>query len=603
MSRRVRTALPVALLVLLLAAPLVMRYQSARSGAYGSGLLDDALERYGVFFEEVSEAVGIRFAHRAPELDGRLSHIMPQVASMGAGVSVVDFDRDGWNDLYYTNSGEGSYNALFHNRRDGTFEDVAMEYGVADVNSGGTGVSMGSVWGDYDNDGYEDLFLYKWGRPELYRNEGGTGFSRVTESSGLPAWLNANTAIWFDFDADGLLDLFVGGYYPETIDLWNIPHTRIMPESFEYAENGGRNFLFRNLGNGRFEDVAERVGLTSRRWALAAAATDLTGDGFPDLVIANDYGNDELYVNRSGRSFEEVGARARVGHAPKSGMNVAFGDILNEGVYAIHISNISEEGLLIQGNNLWLPRREGSGEVPLYDNLATSMGVELGGWSWSGQFGDLNNDAYMDLVLTNGYISADRSGDYWYDFTKIAGGNRAIISDAANWPDMKGRSLSGYQQKHLWLNDGAGRFREVAQAVGVKDLLDGRALALVDLWNRGVLDVVVANQRGPALVYRNAGVGSGNWIGFDLVGSSSNRSGIGARVSLYWGDHLQIQDVLGGSGYCSQNQRRLHFGLGGALTVDRAVVHWPSGQVQTIERPAINRLHPVREGVTSFAIN
>ena len=188
--------------------------------------------------------------HDAPTLDPKLAHIMPQVASMGAAVSVVDVDRDGLPDLYVTNSKEGSKNRLFRNRGDGTFEDVAERLGVADLNHAETGVSMGAVWGDYDNDGFDDLFLYRWGRPELFHNDRGQGFTRVTGMAGLPAWANVNTAVWLDFDRDGRLDLFVGGYYPESVNLWKLADTRMMPESFEYANNGGRKYLFRNLGGG-----------------------------------------------------------------------------------------------------------------------------------------------------------------------------------------------------------------------------------------------------------------------------------------------------------------------------------------------------------------
>ncbi len=244
---------------------------------------------------------------------------------------------------------------------DGTFKDVAGELGVADVNQAGTGVSMGAVWGDYDNDGYEDLFLIKWGRPELFHNDKGRGFHRVSEAS-FPPWINANTAVWFDYDGDGLLDLFVGGYYPENVDLWHLTTTKMMPDSFEYANNGGRKYLFHNLGDGKFEEVSAKVGIDSRRWALAAAAADLRGTGHPDLFVANDYGVSELYLN-DGKRFEEAGKRTGVGFAPKSGMNVSFGDIFNQGRYAIYVSNISEDGVLIQGNNLWVPK-EGTRRGP-----------------------------------------------------------------------------------------------------------------------------------------------------------------------------------------------------------------------------------------------
>ena len=592
---RVARIILVIVFVCLLAVPLVMRRIAARRERVNNSLgASAALSRYGFHFEEVAKTSGINFTHQAPTLDHRLDHIMPQVASMGAAVSVVDFNRDGWADLYVTNSGEGSKNALFKNDHDGTFTDVAEQLGISDLNQAGTGVSMGSVWGDYDNDGYEDLFVYKWGKPELFHNDAGQRFTRVTEKAGLPSWVNANTAVWFDYDGDGKLDLFLGGYYAEDVDLWHLKNTRMMPESFEYAKNGGRKYLFHNLGDGTFEEVSQKLGIDSRRWALAATVADLRGDGHPDLFIANDYGISELYFN-DGKQFHEVGKQTGVGFSPKSGMSASVGDILNQGRYSIYVSNISEEGILIQGNNLWMPRDGTSGDAVQYDNLARAMDVEIGGWSFGAQFGDLNNDGTLDLYLVNGYVSLDRNQNYWYDFSKIAGGNSTIISDAAQWPAMDGRSLSGYQQKRVWLNDGAGKFVNVAQAVGASDVFDGRSVALVDLWNRGVLDVVVANQRGPVLVYKNNVTPENKWIDFELEGSASNRSAIGAEVRLFWDGREQVQQVSGGSGFCAQNQRRLHFGVGKNPHIEKAEIRWPSGKIETIEKPVVGRVYKIKE--------
>lgn len=599
--RRYTRALLAVIFVGLLLTPFLVRRFSRSAAVPETTTPAAAATQYGFRLTESAKASGLDFVHEAPTLDSRLAHIMPQVASMGAAVSVVDVDRDGLSDLYVTNSKEGSRNRLFRNRGAGRFADEAERLGIADVNRPDSGVSMGAVWGDYDNDGFDDLFLYRWGRPELFHNDGGQRFTPVT-TAGLPAWANVNTAVWLDFDRDGRLDLFVGGYYPESVNLWKLADTRMMPDSFEYATNGGRKYLFRNLGGGRFDEVSERVGLVSRRWALAAVAADLRGTGYPDIFIANDYGVAELFANDQGR-FREIGRDSGVGYAPKSGMNASAGDVLNQGRFALYASNISEEGLLLQGNNLWVPSGDAGG-MPRYENLARSMGVDLGGWSFGAQFGDLNNDGFLDIYLVNGYVSASRQDSYWYDFSKVAGGNKLVISDAKNWPAMGSRSLSGYQQKRVWISDGAGRFVDVAQMVGATDRFDGRSVALADLSNRGVLDVIVANQRGPLLLYRNEVAPGRAWIGFDLEGSCrsdapaspcSNRGAIGARVTLFWSGQQQVQEVSGGSGFSAQNQRRLHFGLGAGATVDKAVIRWPSGKIQELPHPAPNRVHKIEE--------
>src|SRR5699024_6210877 len=226
-----------------------------------------ALERYGFNLEEVSSKIGIDFIHKSPKLDPILAPIMPIIASMGASVAVTDFNNDGWIDIYLTNSRKGTKNALYKNLGNGKFKNVAAEMGVAKLNMDKKGVSMGAVWGDYDNDGYPDLFVYRWGKPVLFHNNHGRDFTKVPENrTDFPNWVNANTAIWFDYDDDGYLDLFLGGYYRPSLNLWHLKTTEIMPESFEYAYNGGQNYLFHNNGDGTFTEVAEEMGLTSHQW-------------------------------------------------------------------------------------------------------------------------------------------------------------------------------------------------------------------------------------------------------------------------------------------------------------------------------------------------
>jgi hypothetical protein len=561
-----------------------------------------ALKRYGFHLRECSRECGIDFKHESPKLlDRKLKHIQPIIASMGASVTVVDFDGDGLLDLYVVTGREGGKNCLYRNNGDGTFTDVAGKMGVADLNEPGTGVCQGAVWGDFDNDGYEDLFVYKWGKPELFRNVGGKRFERVTKTAGLPEWVNANSAIWLDFDRDGHLDLFIAGYWSDDVRLGKLDSTRMMPESFEFANNGGRKYLLRNRGDGTFEDVTEKMGIMSTRWTLALQAADLCGSGYPDIVLANDYGVSEFLCNKGGKRFEEIGRQTGIGVKPKSGMNVSLGDFLNTGEMAIYISNISAPGTLVQGNNLWVPQQpHKKGDPPRYINAATDLKVALGGWSWGAQFGDLNNDGWLDLYLTNGYISANPKESYWFHYGIIAGGNKEIIGDALLWPAIKNRSLSGYEQKCLWWNR-RGEFIDIAPAAGVKDHFDGRAVVMVDLFNRGVLDVVVANQNGPLLLYKNSVAPGRDWIQFQLTGSKSNRSAIGAQVRVFWtmkgADRTmeQVQVVSGGNGYASQNMRRLHFGLGEDAKIEKVAIQWPSGQTQTLSAPKLNFLNPIVE--------
>jgi enediyne biosynthesis protein E4 len=605
--QRIAWVIWTAQLVAGLAAVYVLNARAAGTSSPGGNA---SIGRYGFRLERADAQAGIDFTHQAPTFDARLAHIMPQVASTGASVTVVDFDRDGWLDFYATTSNAGGLNRLYRNRGDGTFVDVAPALGIADVNRADTGASMGAVWGDYDNDGFEDLLLYRYGRPELFRNQQGQSFEAVTDRAKLPRWVNANAATWLDFDRDGRLDIFLAGYFDERIDLWHLQTTRIMPESFEYANNGGRKYLLRNRGDGSFEDVTTAMGIGSRRWTLAVAAGDLRGTGYPDLFLANDYGVPELFANEGGKRFVEIGRDTGVGTTPKSGMNASFGDIFNDGRLAIYKTNISEPGVLVQGNDLWVPEigagghspsptgsggHSSTGAPPAFENLASSLGVDLGGWSWGAQFGDLNNDGNQDLYLVNGYVSAGERSSYWYDFSEIAVGHSTIIGDASNWPAMRGRSLSGYQRKRVWLNDGLGRFTEVAQVVGASDTYDGRAIALADFGNRGALDVIVANQRGPVVLYRNQVAPGRRWIQFQLEGTRSNRSAIGARVELQWSGHRQVQELTAASGFAAQNQRRLHFGLGAATAIDRAIIRWPSGQQQTIEHPQLDTLHRITE--------
>ena len=532
---------------------------------------------------------GIHFVHRMAKLDPRLANVEPYIAALGAGVSVTDFDGDGWRDLYFTNSRFGELNALYRNKGDGTFEDVAARVGVADLNRPGEGVSMGSVWGDFDNDGHEDLLVYRYGYLALLRNVDGRRFEDVTEAAGLRKWINSNGAIWLDYDRDGRLDLYVTAYFRDSVDLWNVTSTRIMHNSFEFATNGGGNRLFRNRGLGRFEDVTERLGVGSTRWTLAAASADFNGDGWPDIYLANDYGPEELFLNQRGRRFEL--STAGLESESKSGMSVALGDVYNRGRLDVFVTNISARGYIFQNNNLRLNELS---ERSRFTNVADPV-VADAGWAWGAQFADFNNDGTVELFVANGFISASRRRDYWYSMSKIAGAHRSLFEDARTWPSFGDASLSGYEPARVYINRGVSGWADVAKVVGVTDDLDGRAVAIADLSNRGAQDVIVANQGQPALLYRNYPDSGNHWIAFDLVATTSNRSAIGAEVVIEYGGGKSRRVVDGGSGFASQNDRRPHFGLGRAERVDRALIYWPSGTVQVVRDPLVDRVNRVVE--------
>jgi hypothetical protein len=544
--------------------------------------------RPGFVLRDATAAAGIAFTHRRPAFDPRIAGIEPHVAALGASVSVADFDGDDKPDLYFTNSRFGAPNALYRNRGDGTFEEVGGTAGLADLNRAGEGVSMGAVWGDFDNDGREDVAVYRYGFLSLFRNVDGRRFEDVTAGAGLRRWVNSNGAIWLDYDRDGLLDLYVTAYFRD-VDLWHLTTTRIMHDSFEFATNGGKNLLFHNLGGGKFEDVTDRMGVGSTRWTMAAASADFNDDGWPDIYLANDYGPEELYLNDSGRRF--ILTTAGLESESKSGMSVTLGDAFNRGRLDAFVTNISERGYLFQNNNLRLNQMPEAGR---FRNVAEGE-IADAGWAWGAQFGDFNNDGANELFVVNGFISANRDKNYWYSMSKIAGANARFFEDAATWPPFGDASLSGYERSRVYLNRGLAGWIDVASTVGVTDLYDGRAVALADLSSRGALDVIVANQNQPAVLYRSYPDSANHWIALKLVGTRSNRSAIGAEVVLESGDLTQRRIVDGGSGFASQNDRRVHFGLGSREWVDRVIIRWPSGTRQVVMRPPIDGFVTVTE--------
>lgn len=551
-----------------------------RSRARGD--VDDA----GVLaLREVSEAAGLDFAHGGPVFHPMLRPIAPQVPATGAGVSVVDADGDGWMDLYVVTSAPGEANALFHNQRDGRFVDVAGRSDAAAVNEDGAYAAMGSVWADVDGDGDADGFVYGWGRQRFLRNDGDLRFTDATAEVGLDRWMNPACAVWFDPDRDGDMDLFVGGYFREDLDLWDPGTPEVMHEDGEDARDGAPDRLFLNRGDGTFEDATDRSGLHGTRWTYACSAADLDDDGWVDLYLANDWSGEAAWRNVGGtfEPFEGLGLDRR----SKAGMNVSFGDVANTGELAVYVTNIAAPGWLVQGNNLRISRLAAGAGFP---NEAAAP-LDQCGYAWGADWGDLDRDGFLDLVVTNGHTSADPDRDYWYHLARVTAGNTGIVRDVRNWAPFEDMSLSGYEPSCLFLNRGDGGFADVAAAAGLDDLLDGRSVVLVDLENRGVLDVVVANQRGPLRAYRNVSSLDGRrWLGLDLR-TPTGGVAYGAEVRVRFGGMEQVQVVTGGGGMSSQTDPRVHVGLGAHGRVDGVRITWPDGSEQALGSLALDRYH------------
>ena len=561
--------------------------------------------RHGFALRDVTAEWGIDFRHAGPNVDAVLAPIAAQITGTGASLAVIDVDGDGDLDIYATTSRHGAPNSLWLNERDGAgqvrFRDVAVEAGLADVNRDGVGCSTASIWADVDGDGDQDVVLVKWGYQQLFLQEAPLRFRDATADSGLDGlWMNSHNALFLDVDRDGLVDLFLGGYFREEVNLWQLESTRIMQDSFEFSENGGRNRLFRNLGGGRFEDVSDAFGIGGSRWTYASVAADFDEDGWTDLYIANDYGSEELLRNNEGKGFAPLDVD--LDRQSKSGMSASLGDVENKGRLAVYVTNISQPGFLFQGNNLRINR--------LKDRKALVDGpegpVRNCGWAWGSAFGDLDLDGWQDLVVVNGFISADKDRDYWYDMGKVAGGNGAVFEDARNWPPFEGRSLSGYERTRVLKNRGGRSFVEIGGDVGITDTFDGRGVVLADMDLDGRLDMVVANQNGPLLVYRNEppeGAEDSNWIAIDLAPAPRERGGsnpdaAGAHLTARFGPHTQVRVIVLGGGFSSQGPKQVHYGLGEATRVDELEVRWPSGRLQRVRDLPAGRIHRIEEPLT-----
>ncbi len=523
-----------------------------------------------VQFTDVTEDAGIRFRHYKGETGKRY---LPE--TMGSGVAVLDFDQDGWMDLFFVNGWrleggrpEGIGSVLYRNLGDGTFTDVTREAGL-EVHAYG----MGAAAGDYDNDGFPDLYVTILGLNRLYRNNGDGTFSNVSIDAGVgdPSW--GASAAWLDADNDGNLDLFVTNYvrWTPSQDQWcgygpGVKHY-CTPKIF----TGDTSRLFRNVGGGRFRDVTRESGLFNPSGkALGVALWDFDGNGLMDLVVAEDTQPDKIYLNRGAFHFEEVGTRNGFGFSEsgqaRAGMGVDVADADNDGRGVVAVTNFSYEGIGFYrwGSGLNFIDRAAPAGIGQPSLLTLGFGL---------LFLDYDLDGWQDLLAVNGHID-----------------------DLVETVQTR---LTYRQRPLLFRNQKDGRFLPMGGEAGpaLDQAYAGRGAAAIDYDNDGDLDLIVTENGGSAHLLRNQGGNRNHWLQIQLVGSASNRDGIGALVTVRSGSTTQRRYRRSGSSYLSESDPRLTFGLGDAARADRLQVSWPSGAVQVLEDVPAGRLLVVQEPV------
>jgi hypothetical protein len=519
---------------------------------------------------DVTSQAGIHFQHNSGAYGGKL---LPE--TLGSGCAFLDYDGDGWQDILLVNAmdwpghkRQRSTLRLYRNNRNGTFADVTRAAGL-DIEMYGMGVAAG----DYNNDGFPDILITCVGQSRLFRNTGKGTFVDVTLKSGLQGRQGFSTsAIWFDYDNDGLLDLFVCNYVR-----WSAEHdvfcsldgrhkSYCTPEAYR----GDTCWLFHNRGDGTFEDVTPTSGVfDSSSKALGVAMIDYDKDGWPDLLVANDTQPNKLYRNLGNGKFKdvavEVGLAFTADGKARAGMGVDVADFENSGTPGIAITNFDNEMI-----GLYRATRPGA-----YDDIATASGVGLASRNTLGfgcAFFDADLDGKLDLAIANGHI----------DETV-----RNI------------RNNTGYAQPpQLFLNQGGTRFDDVASALGggFDQPKVGRGLAYGDFDGDGDLDILLTTNNGPAFLYRNDLAAGNRSIRFRLVGTKSNRDAVGAVVRIFHNGQQQVRMVRGGSSYLSQSELPVTFGVGKQDRIEQLTVDWPSGRSEAFNNLAAGGAYQLVEG-------
>jgi hypothetical protein len=556
-------------------------------------------------FDDITQKAGVARPHHNRHFENKYAHIMAGYTALGASASAADYDGDGFDDLFVTDSSIDGKNHLYHNNGDLTFTDVAAQSGIDTGNDAGN-ASADSLWFDFNNDGRPDLLVVRFGHSQLYQNLGGGKFKDVSKAAGIDRYANAITAVAFDYDHDGFLDLFIGAYF-QPVNLFNPETPRFFPESFETANNGGGLIAFHNDGHGTFTDVTEKIGLKVSGWTLDLGHGDANNDGWDDLYVACDFGTDRFFVNNGNGTFTDK-TESAIGFDSKKGMNADWGDFDNDGLLDIYVTNITDD-YMREGNFLW----KNNGNLTFTD-VSRETGTYDTGWGWGAKFFDYDNDGWLDLYVTNGWVSAGPES-YVPDIFEMIIKPGLDLADARNWPPMGTKSLSGYEKKRLFHNERGHAFTDQAPKYGLDSTRDGRGIAVADFDNDGRLDLFVANANGDPFLYHNVLPSAGHWAEFVLAGAAgravsgssgipakvSNRGAVGAQVRFTVGGKTFLRFVDGGNGFASQDTNRVHIGLGQATVIDRVEVRWPSGLRQTFEHVPADRIARLREGDTAFS--
>jgi enediyne biosynthesis protein E4 len=522
-----------------------------------------AQNRPPVLFADVTAKAGITFVHTSGATPDK--HM---VETFGSGVAWIDFDNDGFADLYFISGAPGSSNVLYRNNHDGTFTDVTQRSGTAAVTKAyKTGVAVG----DYDNDGDLDLYITAFGPNILLRNNGDGTFTDVTAAAGVAGGAQewSTSTGFFDYDRDGDLDLYVANYLDvRDENPWcgqRKPGYRMYcnPTIFE----GTPDRLFRNNGDGTFTDVSAKAGIANPAGkGLGVVFCDFDRDGDPDVYVANDLVRNFLYRNNGDGTFTDVAYGAGVGFdingKPQAGMGVDCGDIDGDGYPELFVTNFSEEL-----NTLYQNRGDGT-----FEDATQKLGLASGylPLGFGTKMYDVDNDGDLDLHVTNGHV---------IDNVKLYQPNLS------------------YEQKDLLYENVGGRFKDISAAAGpaLQTLRVGRGLAVADYDNDGYLDVAILSLGRRAVLLKNQGARAGNWVEIRAQGTASNSFGLGATVRATVEGRTLVREVNNAASYLSSNDIRVHLGLGSAKAIQHLEILWPSGRKQVLDGVPANQILTVKE--------